>query len=58
MAESARLLQRRNGREELPQSEDSSGAQEEQTHVQVAVAVWAEEGLEELSHVQGQEERQ
>ena len=28
---------------------------EEQSHVQGAVAVWAQEGQEELLHVQGQE---
>ena len=31
------------------------GRQEEQPHVQGAVAVWAQEGLEEISHVEGQE---
>ena len=42
VAESARLRQRRSSQEELP-------------HVPGAVAVWAQEGLEELFHVQGQE---
>ena len=42
VAESARLQQRRS-------------SQKEQLHVQGAVAVWAQEGLEELFHVQGQE---
>ena len=32
--------------------------QEDQPHVQGAVAAWAQEGLEELSHVEGQEGRQ
>ena len=31
---------------------------EEQPHDQGTVAVWAQEGLEELFHVQGQEGRQ
>ena len=31
------------------------GRREEQPHLQGAVAAWAEEGLEELSHVEGQE---
>ena len=30
---------------------------EEQPHVQGVVAAWAQEGLEELSHVEGQEGR-
>ena len=30
-------------------------SQEDQPHVQGAVAAWAQEGLEELSHVEGQE---
>ena len=33
------------------------GGQEDQPHVQGAVAAWAQEGLEELSHVEGQEGR-
>ena len=35
--------------------EARGGGQEEQPHVQGAVAVRAQEGLEELLHVQGQE---
>ena len=31
------------------------GSQEEQPHVQGDVAAWAQEALEELSHVEGQE---
>ena len=58
VAESARLQRHRNGREELPKSEARGGGQEDQPHVQGAVAVWAQEGLEELSHVEGQEGRQ
>ena len=38
-----------------PTSEARGGSQEEQPHVQGAVAAWAQEGLEELFHVQGQE---
>ena len=34
------------------------GGREEQPHVQGVVAVWAQEGLEEPSHVEGQEGRQ
>ena len=34
------------------------GGQEEQPHVQGAVAARVQEGLEELFHVQGQEDRQ
>ena len=54
-AKSARLRLHRNGREEPPTSEARGGGQEEQTHVQGAVAAWVQEGLEELSHVEGQE---
>ena len=57
MDESARLRWRRNGREELPKSKVRGGGQEEQPHVQGAVAVWAQESLEQLSHVEGQERR-
>ena len=56
-AESARLQRHRNGREELPKSEARGGGQEDQPHVQGAVAVRAQEGLEELSHAEGQEGR-
>ena len=54
-AESARLRQHRNGREEQPQSDVRGGGQEELLHVQGAVAARAQEGLEELSHAEGQE---
>ena len=37
----------------MPKSRGSG--QEEQPHIQGAVAAWAQEGLEELSHVEGQE---
>ena len=39
-------------------SEARGGCQEELPHVQEAVAAWAQEGLKELSHIEGQEERQ
>ena len=48
-------------REELPQAptpEARGGGREDQTHVQRAMAARAQEGLEELSHVEGQEGRQ
>ena len=47
-------------REELPHAptpEAKGGGQEEQPHVQRAVAARVQEGLEELSHVEGQEGR-
>ena len=47
-------------REEMPHSPKSKaggGSREEQLHVQGAVAAWAQEGLEELSHVESQEGR-
>ena len=40
-----------------PKSEFRGSGREEQTHVQGAVAARAQEGLEELSHVEGQEGR-
>ena len=46
------------GREELPHApkpEARGGGREEQPHIQGAVAAQAQEGLEELSHVEGQE---
>ena len=36
-------------------AEARGGGREDQPHVQGAVAAWAQEGLEELSHVEGQE---
>ena len=51
---------RGSGREELPHApkpEARGGGQEEQPHVQGAMAAWAQQGLEELSHVKGQEGR-
>ena len=41
-----------------PLPEARVGGWEEQPQVQGAVTVWAQEGLEELSHVEGQEGRQ
>ena len=38
-----------------PTSEVRGGGWAELPHVQGAVAVWAQEGLEELLHVQGQD---
>ena len=38
-----------------PALEACSGSREEQPHFQGAVAAWVQEGLEELSHVEGQE---
>ena len=38
-----------------PRPKAKGSGWEEQPHVQGAVAVWAQEGLEELSHVEGQE---
>ena len=49
------------GQEELPHAptpEAKGGGREDQPHVQGAVAAWAQKGLEELSHVEGQEGRQ
>ena len=43
------------GREELPHTQGRSHGQEGQPHVQRVVAVLAQESLEKLFHVQGQE---
>ena len=40
-----------------PMSEVRGGSREEQPHVQEVVAAQAQEGLEELLHIQGQEGR-
>ena len=40
-----------------PASEARDGGREEQPHIQGAVAAWAQEGLEELSHTEIQEGR-
>ena len=55
VAKSARLQQRKNSREELPKSEVRGGGWEDQPHIQGAVAARAQEGLEALFHVEGQE---
>ena len=44
-------------REEQPTPEARGGGWEDQPHVQGAMAAWAQEGLEELSHIEGQEGR-
>ena len=36
-------------------TEARGGGQEDQPHIQGAEAAWAQEGLEELSHIAGQE---
>ena len=41
-----------------PASVARGGGRKEQHHLQGAVAAWAQEGLEELFHVRGQEGRQ
>ena len=41
-----------------PTSEARGGGREEQPHLQGTVAARAQEGLEELSHIEGQEGRQ
>ena len=49
------------GQEELPHAptpEARGGGREDQPHVQGAMAAQAQEGLEELSHAEGQEGRQ
>ena len=43
------------GQEELPKSEVRGCGWEDQPYVQGAVATRAQKGLEELSHVEGQE---
>ena len=40
-----------------PMPKARGGGQEDQPHVQGAMAAWAQEGLEELSHFEGQEGR-
>ena len=52
---------RGSGQEELPHApkpEARGGGRENQPHVQGAVAARVQEGLEELSHIEGQEGRQ
>ena len=45
------------GLEEQPTPEARGSGREDQTHVQGALAAWAQEGLKELSQVEGQEGR-
>ena len=40
-----------------PVSEVRGGGRKDQPHIHGAVVTWAQEGLEELSHVEGQEGR-
>ena len=40
-----------------PKPEAKGSSWEDLPHVQGAVAAWAQEGLEELSHIEGQEGR-
>ena len=54
-AESARLQQHRTTEKSYPVSEARGGGREDQPHVQGAMAARAQEGLERLSHVEGQE---
>ena len=48
---------RASGQEEQPMPKARGGGREDQPHLQGAVAAWAQEGLEELSHLEGQERR-
>ena len=50
-ARSSRVAAKRS----YPTSEVRGSGQEEQPHAQGAMAAWAQEGLEKLSHVEGQE---
>ena len=43
------------GQEELSHAQGRGGGREEQPLIQGAAAVWAQEGQEELLHIQGQE---
>ena len=46
---------RGSGWEELPPPQARGGGKEKLPHIQGAVVAWAQEGLGELFHVQGQE---
>ena len=48
-------LFRGGGQEEQPTPEARGSGREDQPHVQGAMAALAQEGLEELSHAEGQE---
>ena len=50
-------LFRGGGQEEQPMPEARGGGREDQPHVHGAVAALVQEGLEELSHAEGQEGR-
>ena len=50
--------QRPGGATPRPKPEARVCGQEDQPNIQGAVAAWAQEGLEELSHVEGQEGQQ
>ena len=52
-AKSARLRRCRKGQEELPHAQGQGIGRDEQPHIQGAVAARAQEGLEELFHIQG-----
>ena len=56
-AEARRTPRLRGGMRSYPMSEARGGGWEEQPHVQGVVAAWAQEGLEELFHIQSQEGR-
>ena len=45
------------GGRSYPTPKARGGGQEDQPHIQGAMAAWVQEGLEELSHVEGQEGR-
>ena len=52
-------LEARGGSWEVPPTPEArTGGREEQSHTQRTVAAWAQEGLEEPSHIEGQEGRQ
>ena len=55
VAESARLRRHRTAERSYPAPEVRGSGQEEQPHIQGAVTAQTQEGLEELSHVEGQE---
>ena len=57
VAESARLDGTGTAERSYPASEARGGGREEQPNVQGAVATQGQEGLEELSHVEGHEQR-
>ena len=54
-AEFSKFAVRGGGQEELRQSKVRGGGREEQLHLQGAMAARAQEGLEKLFHIEGQE---